>query len=303
MDFSVIIPTYNRPARLAECLKALSSQDYTADGFEIIVVNDGGSREVESCLAGHSCPASIRILHEANLGAGAARNLGAKEARGRWLAFTDDDCRPQSGWLRGLAVVLEGDPEVMVGGEVVNGLPDSIYPSTSQLIHDAAYAYFNPDPARGHFVASNNMAMWREKYWAVGGFDPRFRPASEDRELCDRWLWRGGRIVWTHDAVVAHYHAMNFTGFVRQHLGYGRGAALFHRERSRRGTGRVWDDMAFRWRWRDLIFRPALKTPSPAATLAMVAVWQIANTVGFFHTTITWLWSPPADSPIEVARP
>lgn len=84
---SVVIPTYNRPILLRETLRSVAAQTYPS--FEIVVVDDGsitpGVKDV--CRAVPQC----RYLHQDNAGRSAARNFGAKQARGDLLAFVDDD--------------------------------------------------------------------------------------------------------------------------------------------------------------------------------------------------------------------
>ncbi len=277
MDFSIVVPTFQRPAPLRACVDALNRLHYPADSVEILIVNDGGNLP--------SPPPSrlpLRVLQQQNRGPGAARNLGARHAAGRWLAFTDDDCLPHPQWLTELAAALAEASDVLCGGHTRNELTENACSATSQLIVDAAYRYFNPNPARGRFLASNNMAVWREPFLAAGGFDERFRIASEDRELTARWASRHGRIVWIPTAIVGHAHHLNLSRFLRQHFRYGQGAALFHNVRRRQGA-RLWDDVSFRTRAADLLLKPALATRHPLRTLGLLALWQLANTAGFLR--------------------
>ena len=89
------------------------------------------------------------------------------------------------------------------------------------------------------------MAVERSAILACGGFDERFTGAAEDRELCDRWRHRGGRLVYRPEAVVYHAHDLRLGSFVRQHHAYGRGAYTYHRVRAARGSGRMRDDLRF----------------------------------------------------------
>jgi glycosyltransferase involved in cell wall biosynthesis len=281
VDFTVVVPTYNRPAELAGCLRSLAALDYSAAGYEVVIVDDGGTVDLTTALQSGAGKMPVRVVAQDNRGPGAARNRGAREARGRWLAFTDDDCRPRTAWLRGLAAALQGGHDLLVGGRTTNQLRDNIHSTMSQVVADAAYAHFNRDPACARFLASNNMGVWRDEFRAAGGFDEQFRVASEDREFCDRWRWRGGRIAWVEGAEVEHRHVLSLERFLRQHYAYGRGAARYHRTRRMRGSGRLWDDFSFQWHWGKLLLRPALATARPAAALALLACWQAANTAGF----------------------
>jgi glycosyltransferase involved in cell wall biosynthesis len=290
VDFTVVVPTFNRPEQMAGCLESLAAIDDPCDAYEVLIVDDGGSAELGEVIRCAAPPMETRLLRQTNRGPGAARNTGAREAQGHWLAFTDDDCRPRAGWLNGLRAELEQGQDVLAGGRTTNQLSHNVFSSASQIVVDAAYRYFNRDRRRGRFLASNNMGVWRERLLAVGGFDEQFRPASEDRELCDRWTWRGGRIVWTEDAVVEHSHDLTFESFLLQHYRYGRGAARFHRARAARGTGHILDDISFHWHWVDLLLRPALASNRPVAILALLACWQAANTAGFAREAVSGTW-------------
>jgi len=85
--FSVIIPTYNRAALLADTLASVFSQRFT--DFEVLIVDDGSTDETERVLSDHA--SRIRVWTQAHRGPGAARNVAAEQARGRYLAFIDSD--------------------------------------------------------------------------------------------------------------------------------------------------------------------------------------------------------------------
>jgi GT2 family glycosyltransferase len=297
MDFTVIVPTRNRPAQLAGCLEALFAQHPSAGPFEIIVADDAGAHDLQPVLQPHARnPIPIRLLRlESNAGPGPARNAAAQIAKGRWLAFTDDDCRPRPHWLSSLRPLLAQNDQTLAGGRTVNQLAYNPCAAASQLICDAAYAFFNPHPGQARFLASNNLAAPREHFLKLGGFDPQFRPASEDRDLCDRWLFHGGRLAFTEHALVEHAHNLSPKSFLRQHYNYGRGAALYHRARKLRGSGSLTRDMAFHSNWPQLLLRPAFASPWPLRTLALLAAWQAANTAGFLRQSIACIRETPAE--------
>lgn len=283
MDFSIIIPTFQRPDELRGCLEALSALSYPPDAFEVIVVNDGGDPDLEDNFASlKGCLSHLRFIRQENSGPGAARNLGARCAAGRWLAFTDDDCLPDPAWLNDLAAGLVLGEDVLCGGTVENALLENVFSATSQLIHRAAYKYFNADPMRSRFLSSNNLAAWKQSFLAANGFDPDFRVASEDRELSDRWARRHGRVVWIERAVVFHRHELDVVSFFKQHYGYGQGAAHFHWKRSTQG-GRLWNDVTFRSRVGRLLLEPAWESRFPLQMCLSLLLWQAANTAGFLR--------------------
>lgn len=280
--FSVIVPTHNRPAQLSECLRALARLDYPADGFEVIVVDDGSVDSPRPLLAEFRASLDVRLLTQANAGPAAARNRGAAVARGRFLAFTDDDCAPDANWLRALGLRFAQTPERIVGGRTVNALPANPYSATSQLIIEVVYEHYNAHPAGPRFFASNNLAAPAELFRAGGGFDETFH-TSEDREVCDRWLARGLRLAYAPEAVVRHAHALTLVTLWRQHFGYGRGAHRFHRARAARVAGGFRPERAF---YAKLLRASLSHTGGGAAALAPPALllWaQLANAAGFFY--------------------
>ena len=98
--------------------------------------------------------------------------------------------------------------------------------------------YYNADPVRARFFASNNLALPADRFHAIGGFETAFPlAAGEDREFCARWLDRGYRMTYAPEVVVHHAHTLTFRRFWRQQCNYGRGAFRFRRGYARREDG------------------------------------------------------------------
>src|SRR3972149_7344928 len=86
---SVIVPTYNRPDMLGDCLDSINGQTYS--NLEVLVVNDGG-QEVEEIISNSNKGGNVRyIKHLANRGLAAARKSGIRAAEGKYIAYLDDD--------------------------------------------------------------------------------------------------------------------------------------------------------------------------------------------------------------------
>jgi glycosyltransferase involved in cell wall biosynthesis len=280
--FSIIIPTYGRPRKLATCLQSLTRLDYPRDRFGVIVVDDGSETPLESVIAPFRKQLDLMLLMQANSGPAAARNTGAAHAKGEFLAFTDDDCTPASDWLQTLAVRLAGMPDCAIGGRTVNALPDNLYSTASQMLVDYLYEYYNADPNQARFLTSNNLAVSAGLFQEMGGFETTFPlAAGEDRELCDRWLNHGLRMTYAPEALVYHAHTLTFHTFWKQHFNYGRGASCFHRLRARRGQGRVrLEPLSF---YMNLLRHPLSRKQGWRAGLlaALLVVSQGANAAGF----------------------
>jgi GT2 family glycosyltransferase len=283
-DFAatVIIPSFNRAAQLATALRALARQLTVPGGFEVIVVDDGGDPPLDERSLTAASGIACRVLRTSNGGPAAARNLAARQARGRILAFTDDDCEPDPDWLPGLVRRHQAaDSPRIVGGRTVNRLSSNPFAATSQNLITLGYAHYNRDPERALFFASNNLSIPRREFAQLGGFDERFRTA-EDRDLCDRWVLSGRTMTYAPECVILHSHAMGLAGFWRQHVAYGRGAYRFHTEQRKR-------DQAHRivqWPYYRTLFASMIPPrgvhATPALTFAL-GVSQVANLLGFLR--------------------
>ena len=215
MRFTIIIPTRDRPIQLSACLAGVRELDYDPREFETIVVADGSA-----ALSGTE--ARVVCQYPAQ-GPAAARNLGARYATGKWLAFIDDDCVPQSQWLRELEAVIEQD--VLAGGVVRNGVETDPYSTATQAIIDS---FYSKQPV---FFTSNNIAVNAARFRGLGGFDETWPlAASEDRDFCLRWIGSGGRLTYAPNAIVHHFHTPSLGRFWKQHFRYGRGACWLRRK-------------------------------------------------------------------------
>ncbi|HVG02785.1 MAG TPA: glycosyltransferase [Nitrospira sp.] len=288
-SFSIIIPTYRRPEALQECVRALCQLDYPRESFDVIIVDDGGDIPLEPLLLPFSNHLRLKVLWQPNAGPAAARNFGAKQATGAFLAFTDDDCQPDTQWLLTLGSALASSQNVLVGGRTVNALTSNSYAEASQLIIDVVYAHYNSRAQDVQFFASNNMAVSAQAFDAIGGFNPVFR-TSEDRDLCDRFRFHGYTLRYAPDAVILHAHTLTFRSYWKQHSGYGRGAWRFHSARAQRGSGIFRPDWGF---YGSLFSAPFRQGPWRYAVrgVSLIALAQLANATGCLAQGLNRLWT------------
>jgi GT2 family glycosyltransferase len=218
VKFSIIIPTRDRPAQLSACLRSLRDLDYPPEDREFIVVADGGEAMTLS---------GVRLLRQVPAaGPGRARNFGAAQALGRYLVFTDDDCRPGKDWLQSLDARLALHPDAMVGGPIRNALQQNRYSTATQVIVDFLYQ------GDLQFFATSSLAVPAADFRELGGFDAAWPLAGgEDREFCSRWIASGRTLILAPDALVDHSHELSFSSFWNQHFRYGRGACWLRRRR------------------------------------------------------------------------
>lgn len=304
---TVVVPAHDRPLALARCLEALAQLDYPADRLDVIVVDDGSPVPLRPAVesmrprGGRSSGAArrtaasaepaVRWIRQENSGPAAARNRGARESAARVVAFTDDDCEPEAGWLGRLVEALEEDPEALVGGRTVNALPDNPWSVASQQLVSYMYHYYlEPEDEHygqrlGSFLTSNNLAATRQAFLEAGGFDERFPDAAaEDRELCRRWRAGGGRLRYEPGAVVRHAHRLDALSFLKQHHRYGRGARRL-REAADAGDGWVVEGPGF---YAGLIRWPheRLEPPEALVTAVLLSLSQVATVTGYLREAL-----------------
>jgi GT2 family glycosyltransferase len=282
--FSIVIPTYNRPAQLSACLASLARLDYPRHGFEVIVVDDGSRTSPQAVVKGFEHQCDVTLLRQANAGPATARNTGAKQARGEVIAFLDDDCVPAANWLTALAYRVAITPEAAIGGRVINALSHNRYSAASQLLIDYLYTYYNAHSDNASFFASNNLVFPTEHFRTIGGFDETFPlAAAEDRELCDRWRRYGYRMVYAPEALVYHAHRLTLRTFWRQHHNYGRGAYHYHHVRCQRyQEARRIEPLGF---YLHLLHYPFMQVRGPCAVwyATLMLISQLANAAGFYR--------------------
>jgi len=299
--FSVVIPTYGRPGQLEACLGALTRIEYGRDRFDVLVVDDGGPASLNEVVARFSERLNLRHIRQEHAGPARARNTGAASAKGKLLAFIDDDCRPDPDWLRRLAMRFAGTPDHGIFGRTVNAVPDNLWSGASQLLIDYLYGYYNADSGRSPFFAANNLALPADHFQAIGGFDTTFPSAGgEDRELCDRWLRKGLQLTYAPDVIVTHAHALSLPTFWRQHVRYGMGAFIYHKIRARRGWGRIkLENPRF---YLNLVRFPFSRARGWRALVlaGLLVLSQAANAAGFFWMGMKellaahrWRWTQP----------
>ena len=186
--FSVIIPSYERPASLKKLLELLSRQVF-AD-FEVVVV-DQSTTPLELGLL--RCNFALQYIHTTERGPAKSRNLGIKHAKGQVLAFTDDDCEPDIHWLANAYKHFQDQGVIGLEGLVQSDTTDT-----------ARYRIVTNQGIEGIGFMTANLFVRRKVIDELGGFDERFEhPFREDSDFG----WRAsayGQIPFAHDVRVVH---------------------------------------------------------------------------------------------------
>ncbi len=285
--FSVVIPTYNRPVGLRECLCGLAALEYPRERYEVIVVNDGGM-DLAPFAKDFPQELDLTLLWRTNGGSGAARNLGVTHAQAKWIAFIDDDCIPSADWLARIEARLQANPNSVVGGDVLNGLPDNPYAEATQVMMKQLYTYYHTGErlcSQHPYFATNNFAIPKRIFQDVGGFYEPMR-LGEDRDLSARLGLAGVPLVYAPEALVYHYRENNARAFWRQHAIYGYGAYRYHQRRVARGAN---DFRVEPLRFYKELFTCPWRSASgwQAARLSfLIVLAQFANIQGFASATL-----------------
>lgn len=211
---SLVIPVYNRPEDIAECLARLGPS--LPHLLEVLVVDDGSrdgrtpeaAEAAIAALEAAGAPAGqVRLIRQPNGGPGAARNTGAREARGEWLVFLDSDdfWLPWSGEV--IAAAIQAHPEAV--GIFFQARPfarpqeTEAWPRVAPVekVYPNFFALTGATP-RIIRIGAGYFAIRRDTFLSVDGFVPGLR-GSEDSDFYYRIGMRGQFVALEEPAVIA----------------------------------------------------------------------------------------------------
>ena len=219
--FSVIVCTRNGRRNIAACLRSILAM---RDGAHETLVVDDGSSDGTTEFVLENFP-EVRVLTIPPSGLSAARNAGAAAATGDIFAFTDDDCEVDAEWLARLDKAFR-DPEISAAGGP--NLPPPARTMEEAVIRAApgAPSHVLLDDTLAEHLPGCNIAVRREAFEAIGGFDPIFRTAGDDVDFCWRLSDAGLAMRFIPGAFVWHWRRPSIRTFLRQQKGYGNAERL-----------------------------------------------------------------------------
>jgi O-antigen biosynthesis protein len=221
---SVVVASYNGGRTLKDCLESLRHLNYP--DYEVILVDDGSTDDTPAIAK--QFPAVRNIRHE-NRGLSVARNTGIAAATGEIVAFTDSDCRADEEWLRFLVSDLLKGEFVGMGGH--NFLPpDDSLVAAAVMVSPGGPAHVMLTDREAEHIPGCNMAFYKWVLEEIGGFDPIFRKAGDDVDVCWRLQQRGHKIGFSPAAFVWHYRRPTVKAYLKQQAGYGEAEALLARK-------------------------------------------------------------------------
>lgn len=231
IKISVVVPVYNAEAYIEDCIKALLSQNYPVDHYEIIMVDNNSkdcSPEIIKRYPG------IKYLTRKKQGSYAARNKGILQAKGEIIVFTDADCTPSVDWLRNIKDALR-DPEISVilGRNQFAADSHILSMLTAYEAEKAAYV-FSGENKTIYYGYTNNMAIRKKLFNRVGlfievsrGADVIFVRRVVDDYSCDA-------VRYFSNINVRHLEISNQYAYFRKQYIYGKSFKNYHKIKSAR---------------------------------------------------------------------
>jgi glycosyltransferase involved in cell wall biosynthesis len=204
---SVIIPTRNRAGMLRDCLEAFARQRLPADRFEVLVIDNRSSDGTPAMMADLAGRMPYRLVYHVmpeNRGPARSRNTGVRLARGRLLAFLDDDCRPTPEWLERGVRAMAADVAFVTG---------QIHYKPEQQGSGGFFTRYGHEVREEHPTYSwSNLFFRRDVFLEMGGADESLcRPDfmgrvvdCGDTDLAWRTKKRGYRNTFVPDLIVHH---------------------------------------------------------------------------------------------------
>jgi GT2 family glycosyltransferase len=213
---SIIVPVYGQINYTLNCLRSLAGLDSNVR-FEVIVVNDCSPDDTQEKLTHVS---GIKtILNETNLGFICSCNKGAKEARGKYLVFLNNDTQVLAGWLDTLIGTFFDFPTAgLVGSKLLYG--DGRLQEAGGIIWNDATGlnfgrYDNPNLPEYNYVrdvdycSGASIAIRRELFEQFGGFDERYIPAYyEDTDLAFAVREAGYKVLYQPASQLIHFEGI-----------------------------------------------------------------------------------------------
>ncbi len=283
---SVVVCAYNAERTMAPCLEALAELRYP--NHEVIVVNDGSTDATLEIAERFS---AIRIISHENRGLSAARNTGIAAATGDLVAFTDSDCVVDPDWLTYLAWSFTNPAVAAVGG------PNLPPPEEERTAACVAAAPGGPthvllDDETAEHIPGCNMAFRREALARIDGFDPLFRAAGDDVDVCWRLQDAGLRIGFSPAAMVWHFRRNTVRAYLTQQRGYGAAEALLAQKHpyrfnllgQSRWLGRIYGDLEHV----PLLRRPVIYYGTYGRALFQTLYESPASALSYLPFTLEW---------------
>ncbi len=217
---SVVVCSYNGARTLEACLTPLLQMDYP--DYEVILVDDGSTDSTQEIMKDFP---KVKNIRQKNMGLSVARNVGMQAAAGEVVAYTDSDCMADKDWLYYLVGTLQQENFIAVGGPNISP-PAQSWAQACVAASPGQPSHVLVDDSEAEHVPGCNMAFYKWALESIGGFDPVYRKAGDDVDVCWRLMQEGHRIGFSPSAVVWHHRRFSINAYFKQQEGYGEAEAL-----------------------------------------------------------------------------
>lgn len=216
---SVVVCSYNGELTLDETLAGISQLNYS--NYEVIVVDDGSKDSTPEIAKRYN----VRLISTENRGLSNARNTGMEMATGDYVVYTDDDAYPDPDWLMFVAAAFERSDHAAIGGPNIAPYTDN---DVAECVANAPGGPLHVliDDEVAEHIPGCNMAYRRDRLLAVGGFDPQFRVAGDDVDVCWKIQEQGWTLGFCSAAMVWHHRRPSVSRYFKQQRGYAKAEAL-----------------------------------------------------------------------------
>ena len=248
MIFSVILCTYNRQDLLRAAMESILKQDFPVDKYEMIVVDNNSldnTPEIVEEVRRLNATRNITYVREERQGLSFARNAGAKAARGRMLAYLDDDSEADAAWLTELQRTSDAHPDAScIGGKVVgnwDGNEPAWFVGTVRNILEHNMGDVDIAIVPPAYFMGCNFAVLRKTLFEIGGFSINLGYTgncllgNEELEILHKLHERGLATYYSAKAMVYHKASRNkFTRMYAWRRFYQQGISDVVLERNKR---------------------------------------------------------------------
>lgn len=221
---SIIVPFYNSEKYIKDCVESLLSQQFPANDYEIIFVDNNSTDSSVNIVKRYP---RIKLVSEGRQGSYTARNRGIREAAGRIVAFTDPDCIASPDWLAQIAEAMSDPVVSVVLGQHLMANDSPLLSMVQDYENEKNVYTFGSNDGNIYFGHTNNMAVRRELFNDVGLFVERKRGADTIfvNSVVKRYSTRA--VVYRESMTVRHLEIEKPLDYYKKIFTYGRSRKLY----------------------------------------------------------------------------
>lgn len=231
LQYSIIIPVYNRPQEIDELLASLTKQNFKRS-FEVVIVEDGSENISKDIVESYSEKLNIRYFLKENTGAGASRNFGMQHATGNYFIIFDSDCLIPENYLVEVEKALQENYTDAYGG--ADAAHES-FTTVQKAINYSMTSFFTTGGIRGNKKSvdkfqprSFNLGVSKKAFEATKGFSKM--KIGEDIDLTFRLWEQNFETQFIEKAFVYHKRRSTFQQFFKQTFAFGNGRPFLNKK-------------------------------------------------------------------------